>query len=271
MNLALNEFSIPQQGIEALAQLSERAIRDFISSRPSPGLASAKRQIVLVRSKLARYKKLFDGNVIGEVEYFNELRNSESELAQALTRIKNPDASLGQGPSVSRLQQDIGDALADVQAARTRRVFISYRRDDSAYIAGSLANYLGERLGPSAVFRDTDSIEPGDDFTKRIDDALSQTRVCLVLIGKRWLGEQADGTTRIHLSDDFVRREVSAALARRITVIPLLIENMRVEQLTDLPSDIAGIRKRNAMPLRPDPDFDHDAARLTSFLIRRLA
>jgi hypothetical protein len=92
-----------------------------------------------------------------------------------------------------------------------------------------------------------------------------------VLIGQRWRGVQTDGSSRISMLDDFVRREVRQALERRITTIPVLIEGVGIHELQDLPAELALIRSRNAHLLRPDPDFGHDMERLTSFILKRLS
>ena len=43
-------------------------------------------------------------------------------------------------------------------------IFISYRREDSAGYAGRLHEELQERLGAGHVFRDVDTLQPGQDF-----------------------------------------------------------------------------------------------------------
>jgi hypothetical protein len=54
------------------------------------------------------------------------------------------------------------------------RIFISYRRDDSAGHAGRLADDLVECFGRRNVFEDVDSIRPGDDFV----DAMRRPTRC---------------------------------------------------------------------------------------------
>jgi hypothetical protein len=63
---------------------------------------------------------------------------------------------------------------------------------------------------------------------------------------------------------------VRSALDRRITVVPVLTEGVRFEELRNLPDSIAGIRGKLALTLRPDPDFAMDMVRLTSFVARRI-
>jgi hypothetical protein len=275
MKFASLGYAVPRQGVEALAQLSERALRDFIGSSQGHPFGHWRTRMVALRSKLARYKKLFDGGLISEDIFFRQLRDSEAELMRVLTSVVNAEvvtADVDESDLATRtaLERQFRTALREVSEARSRVVFVSYRRDDSAYIADRVAQHLRSRLGEGSVFRDTHSLEYGDEFAARIEDALSRTRVCLVLIGRRWRGILPDGSTRISQVDDFVRREVRAALGRRITVVPVLIEGVRVEEIVDLPPDVVGIRARQSITLRPDPDFDRDMERLMSFVVRRL-
>ena len=52
-------------------------------------------------------------------------------------------------------------------------IFISYRRDDSEDFAGRLSDTLRIHFGPEQVFRDRDTINPGERFPHRVEIALS--------------------------------------------------------------------------------------------------
>ena len=67
------------------------------------------------------------------------------------------------------------------------RIFISYRREETAYPAGWLFDRLTERFGRGQVFKDIDSIQLGDDFVTTIEQAVASCDVLLALIGKQWL------------------------------------------------------------------------------------
>ena len=67
------------------------------------------------------------------------------------------------------------------------RIFISYRREDTAYPAGWLFDRLADRFGGGQVFKDVDSIELGDDFVEVITRAVGSCDVLLALIGDQWL------------------------------------------------------------------------------------
>jgi hypothetical protein len=262
MELAEVNRTIPFQSIEALARLSESAIRDSMGSTTGTALGQAKTRIVMLRSQLARNRKLFEAGRLREEFYFSQVRAAGQELL----RLTN---DIGAG-SHANLGRQISTLLAETLAAQANVVFISYRRDDSVYIADRVDQHLRSRLGNEAIFRDTRSIDYGDELTRKIESVLARTRVCLVIIGKRWRGPLLDGRSRIDQLDDWVRREVRLALDRHITVVPVLTEGVRSEELNDLPANIAGIRTINAFMLRPDPDFAGDMERLTSFVARRL-
>ena len=109
-----------------------------------------------------------------------------------------------------------------VAEAPGSRVFISYRREDSGYPAGWLFDQLAASLGADRVFKDVDSIEPGEDFAEVISDAVSSCAV-LAVIGDRWLAAADEDGRRLDDPGDFVRLEIEAALTRGVRVIPVLV------------------------------------------------
>ncbi|HEY1345771.1 MAG TPA: toll/interleukin-1 receptor domain-containing protein, partial [Streptosporangiaceae bacterium] len=67
------------------------------------------------------------------------------------------------------------------------RIFISYRREETAYPVGWLFDRLTEHFGPGQVFKDVDSIQLGDDFVEVITAAVGSCDVLLAVIGNQWL------------------------------------------------------------------------------------
>jgi TIR domain/DnaJ C terminal domain len=130
-------------------------------------------------------------------------------------------------------------------------IFISYRRADSEHAAGRLADALIREFGRDQVFMDVDAIEPGVDFVERIQQALAQCRVMLVVIGDEWLtATDSKGRRRLDIPDDHVRIEVATALKRRdVRVIPLLVARAEPPGSADLPEDLAPLARRNAIEL----------------------
>ena len=67
------------------------------------------------------------------------------------------------------------------------KVFISYRRDDTAGHAGRLHDSLQSRFGADNVFMDLSDIDFGQNFVDVIDTAVRSSDVLLAIIGKQWL------------------------------------------------------------------------------------
>ncbi|HAG77043.1 MAG TPA: toll/interleukin-1 receptor domain-containing protein, partial [Thauera sp.] len=76
----------------------------------------------------------------------------------------------------------------------------------------------------------------------------------------------ADGRPRIDDTEDMVRLEVEMALARGQNVVPLLVQGARMPSAAQLPAPLAPLAYRNALPVRPDPDFRGDVLRLVEAL-----
>jgi len=129
-------------------------------------------------------------------------------------------------------------------------VFLSYRRDDAAGHAGRLYDRLVARFGRESVFMDLDSIGPGVDWVDRIDQAVGASDVMLAVIGRHWLTEtKPDGGRRLDDPGDVVRTEIAAALARGLTVVPVLVQGAPMPAAQDLPGDLAPLARRNAVEL----------------------
>jgi glycerophosphoryl diester phosphodiesterase len=140
-----------------------------------------------------------------------------------------------------------------MQRGEAGRVFISYRRQDTAWPARQLYDVLVAELGADRVFKDVDNIEPGDDFVERIQSAVGSCEVLLALIGPQWLTvTDANGLRRLDDPQDFVRIEVEAALTRDdVRVIPILVDNAKMPSPQELPSGLARLTRRQAVEINP--------------------
>jgi tetratricopeptide (TPR) repeat protein len=151
------------------------------------------------------------------------------------------------------------------------RIFMSYRREDTAYPAGWLYDRLAGHFGRGQVFKDIDSIGLGDDFVEVINTAVESCDVLLALIGDRWLTVTGqDGRRRLDNPGDFVRLEIEAALTRNVRVIPILVEGARMPHEDELPASLAKLARRQALELSPSR-FDDDAGRLLRVLGRTIS
>lgn len=57
------------------------------------------------------------------------------------------------------------------------KVFISYRRTDSAQVTGRIYDHLVRFYGEKNVFKDVDSIPLGDDFRRSLETAVAECDV----------------------------------------------------------------------------------------------
>jgi TIR domain len=143
------------------------------------------------------------------------------------------------------------------------KVFISYRREDSRYQAHRIYDAFVRALPPDTVFMDIDTIPPGADFVEILEGWVQQCDVLLALIGPNWLGsiDPRSSLRRLDNPEDFVRIEIRGALARKIPVVPVLLDATGMPTATELPDDIKALRRRNAefVDFRT---FDADVQRL---------
>jgi hypothetical protein len=150
------------------------------------------------------------------------------------------------------------------------RIFISYRREDAAWPARTLCDRLGSHFGKNDVFMDVDAIAPGDDFAKTIDSNLKDCEVVIAIIGNTWLVAQDRTGQRLSNPDDLVRWELTAALERNITVIPVLVQGAIMPSARELPKSLAPLAQRNATTIS-ESHLDSDIKVLIEFLEKTLS
>ncbi len=146
-------------------------------------------------------------------------------------------------------------------------VFINYRRDDAKSEAGRLFDWLSRYFGKDQVFMDVSgSIEPGLEFDRVIEKAVSSCDVLIVVIGKAWLTALDEkGKRRLEDPNDFVRMEVAAALRRDIRVIPVLVQGAVMPEEGSLPEDLKRLSKRQASEIS-DNRWEFDTEQLVKVL-----
>jgi TPR repeat protein len=160
--------------------------------------------------------------------------------------------------------------MTDVNQIPPSRIFLSYRREDAGYAAGWLFDRLADHFGVSEVFKDIESIAPGEDFAEKIGAGVRSCTVLLAVIGSRWLKiVKSDGTRRIDDPGDFVRLEIETALECEIPVIPLLVDGALMPAAIELPTALRLLARRNAIEINAGT-FGSDFARLRRALDRIL-
>jgi tetratricopeptide (TPR) repeat protein len=107
------------------------------------------------------------------------------------------------------------------------RIFLSYRRQDSDY-AVLLYAWLTERFGSEQVFWDREDIDPGKDFRRVLSQQLHRAQALVALIGPGWF------------PSPWIQHEITAALRRRLLILPVLVGDVANLAADGLPK---GIRK----------------------------
>ena len=142
-----------------------------------------------------------------------------------------------------------------------QKIFISYRREDSAANALGIGQYLENEFGRKNVFIDID-MRAGTKFPAVLEQRLAECKVMLVLIGPDWLNSRdRQDQRRLDNPDDWVRLEIAHALKRNITVIPVRVNGVDLPPKTMLPEEIRGLLDHQAVSVST-PSFRSDMAGL---------
>ena len=151
------------------------------------------------------------------------------------------------------------------------KILISYRREDSADVAGRIYDRLVQQFAREAIFKDVDSIPFGVDFRTYLDEQVAKCEVFLAVIGRDWMKNLGStGKTRLDDPRDFVRIEIESALKRQIPVIPVLVSGASIPPAERLPVCIQDLSYRNGIAVRADPDFHRDMDRLIEYLTQQI-
>ena len=159
---------------------------------------------------------------------------------------------------------------ADPSGPAEFRIFLNYRREDSSGHAGRLYDSLrhgdGPRFGKEQIFMDIDTLAPGANFRRVIEEAVGSCDVFVAIIGRQWLKVvDSNGRRRLDNARDFVRLEIEAAIARDIPVVPALVQGAEMPREEELPEEFQALLDRNAVELS-DARWAYDVGRLTAWL-----
>jgi hypothetical protein len=146
-------------------------------------------------------------------------------------------------------------------------IFINFRNGDGQWAAKLLKDTLAARFGADRVFLSSDSIR----LAAQSSDVLLETaRTCdvlLALIGPDWLtAANSKGQAKLFMADDWVRREIAAALRAGRNVAPVLLDGTPQLAADQLPPDIRELANRQGGRLSRR-QFDTDAHGLAESLI----
>ncbi len=145
------------------------------------------------------------------------------------------------------------------------RVFICYRRDDSAYAARAIFDRLAAQFGDENVFLDVKGIDAGEDWTDVLSARVGACDALLAVIGKSWLTSADRNERRLDDPEDFVRFEIQSALERKVRVIPVLIDGAAMPRAESLPDGLKPLARRQAIEIS-HARFDADVKALSDAL-----
>src|SRR5262245_39460817 len=148
------------------------------------------------------------------------------------------------------------------------KIFISYRREDSAGYAGRVRDRLVDKLG-TRIFMDVDNIPLGTNFVKTLQEEVGTCSALLAVIGEDWRDiRDKNGRRRLDNPNDSVRVEIGTALQRGIPVIPILLEGTVIPSPDQLPEDLEELSLRNGINVH-HASFQADMDRLIQGLKRQ--
>lgn len=131
-------------------------------------------------------------------------------------------------------------------------IFISYRIADTLTQAGRLNDSLAKEFGKDAVFYDKNQLEGGDKWPDKLAETVRKASVVLVLVGSpKWLGINEFGVRRIDDPEDWVRKEVEAALGNtQKLLIPILFNDAKLPPKEALPDTLKNLHNFQARIIR---------------------
>ena len=143
------------------------------------------------------------------------------------------------------------------------KIFICYRREDSAYPAHQICRNLADHFGSESVVFDVDTIPLGVDFREYLNNQVRKCDILLAVIGDQWIEILKQ---RLDEPNDFVRIEIQVALESNIPVVPVLVGKAPMPIEKNLPPEIAELAYRNAAEVRAGPDLQTHLKRLIADL-----
>jgi len=143
------------------------------------------------------------------------------------------------------------------------RVFLSFRKADSRWMRDRVYQALADRFGAGEVFKSGESIPAGADFAGILLRQAADCELMLVLIGPGWLDARGeDGTRLLDRAHDWVRAEITTALAAGNRVVPVLLgDATMLPEAAALPSEIAGLARLQFLRV-PETHLEDELDRL---------
>ena len=182
-------------------------------------------------------------------------------------RFHNIDAKLWETINAALSPEEI--IKASLQSAP--KLFLNYRREDSAGDARSLFGALAQNFGAENIFLDVSSMSAGDRFEAELRHALRESAVFIPIIGLHWL--RLLNERRHDDEPDYVMMEIEAALQLDVAIIPVFLSRggkaHTVPRAQELPDTVHGLFAHQAQFVSHER-FERDVADLVSAIRKKV-
>jgi hypothetical protein len=142
----------------------------------------------------------------------------------------------------------------------SQKIFISYRRADTADFTVALYNELCKHFQEDYLFKDINNIAPGLEFAAVLSTALDKAAVVLAVIGPEFISGSGQ---RLFDPSDWVRQELALSLHRGLRVVPVLVNGAELPTEAELPPELHALRKRQVARI-DNQRFEYDVATLAA-------
>lgn len=130
------------------------------------------------------------------------------------------------------------------------KIFISYRRLDSAGSSGRLYDHLSAKFQEENVFKDVNKIPVGENFWNVIENEINKSDIFILVIGRHFFDiADINGHKKIYKTEDVVSTEVSIALRLKKIVIPVLVDGATMLDEEELPNALKQLSSINGFNL----------------------
>jgi pterin-4a-carbinolamine dehydratase len=164
-----------------------------------------------------------------------------------------------------------GESTGTRDEGMARRVFLSYRRSDSAIQATILKFVLQQKLPDVLVFVDAESVNPSQRWPDRLRKALANSSAVVALIGPNWRFGP-DGTDRFANPKDWVLQELAYALKHKVdAIVPVFLDTTAsMTAYRDLPPSLIDMPEVQGLELEWGEHWWQEVDRLASLVAKIL-
>lgn len=150
---------------------------------------------------------------------------------------------------------------------RVTDVFISYRRGDSAYAATRIQQQLQGALPHLSIFIDRE-MPGGEAWSQRLDQALAECRIVVVLIGSDFVSE-FERRAATPGETDYMRLELETAIDLKKWLVPVVLGAGDMPAPQRLPPKLHALTSAQAV-FAPATSFSAAMDCLATALVKRL-